>query len=149
VGVAVVAAGEPLIATAAEQYLRERLTAAGIAVIGVADVPGLGDLPGSGEDLPTASILERLQGLAAGAVIVHATYLGSRPLTYMGRTEDAYQSRLQVLALDPADGRPLAPEWTGTVEYTHTRTDRSAARVLGPAADRLVQALDAPRFHRR
>ncbi|NOZ79157.1 MAG: serine/threonine protein kinase, partial [Acidobacteria bacterium] len=117
-GIAVVAVGEPVIATAAEQYLVGRLRQAGLEALTSRDFHSLDGLSSRSGVPSTGEIVDRLRGEAAIAVIIRATYLGSRPLVYMGRTDQAFQSRLDVLGIDLGSGAELMPAWTKTVEYT-------------------------------
>ena len=144
-GVAVVAVGEPVIATAAEQYLTGRLRQAGLEALTSRDFPSLDGLLSRSHPPSTGDVVDHLRGEAASAVIVRATYLGSRPLIYMGQTDQAFQSRLDVLGIDLESGAELTPAWTKTIEYTQVRTSRSAAKSLSSVADRLIRALRGTR----
>ena len=139
-GTVVVALGEPLIAGEVEHYLERKLAAAGVSTVDERAFLDLGDRETAAE-MPTAALLGRLHNHAAEVVIVRAVYLGSRPLTYLGRSDEAFQSRLEIAAyaLDPQI--PLTAPWTRTVEYTHVRTDRVVDKNLARFADRLAGIL--------
>ncbi len=141
-GIAVIAVGEPVIASAAEQYLTSRLREAGLRILTGRDIPALDGVLSSSQTPSTGEIIDHLSGNVAAAVIVRATYLGSRQLIYMGQTGQAYQSRLDLQCIDLISGSGLMPAWTKTVEYTRVRTDRTAAKNLANVADRLIGVLE-------
>ncbi len=140
-GIAVVAVGEPVIATAAGQYLASRLVKAGFQVLTERDFPSLDRVLSRTKGPSTGEIVNHLHGSARAAIVLRATYLGSRPLMYMGQTDQAFQSRLDVLCIDLDSGAELMPAWTKTIEYTRVRTDRTAAKSLRTVADRVIHAL--------
>ncbi|MBW3671519.1 MAG: protein kinase [Acidobacteria bacterium] len=55
---------------------------------------------------------------------------GERELRYMGRTETAYRSRINLSTIDIATGRPVGQTHSESVEYTALNAERQAATAL-------------------
>jgi hypothetical protein len=140
--VAVVAVGEPLIAGEAAAAVERRLAAAGVELVDEYAVPGASRLLGGDPD--PGQLCAALGASARAVVLVRAEVIAVRPLQYMGRYEDAYQSRLSVSALDTAGCAPLAAPWSGRVEYTAVNASAKAEEGVRTAARALVDRLKSP-----
>lgn len=139
--IAVVALGERLMAGHVEEYLEERLRAHGHTLVDEkATVAGLTLFQGD-QDPSIESVLDLLRPLAERLVLVEVEYLGDRSLTYLGRGDVAYRSRVSVRALDLASGGPVGVAVEEEVEYTELNATRAARKSLGTEIRRFLAAL--------
>jgi hypothetical protein len=123
-GVAVVAVGEPLLASEAEAYLEAALARVNAIVIDENTLPSVGRLLGGEQGPPRGAVREALRPHASHLILVRAEYLGDRPLRHIGGGDVAYQARLGAVALDLGSGRMLGQAFSRRVEYTHLTVER-------------------------
>jgi hypothetical protein len=141
-GVAVIAAGEPLLAGDSEAMVEKILGGLGRRVVDERALSGIGGFPDDDSGRPIPELLRALRPHARYLVVIHARYLGSRELKYMGRWDTAHQARLRVTAYDLASGQPLGSGFDERIEYTHQSLADVLSKELGPAARRLGMGLE-------
>lgn len=139
--IAVVALGERLMAGHIEEYLEERLRAYGHTVVDEKSTAAGLTLFRGEQDPSIDGVLELLRPLAERLVLVEVEYLGDRSLTYLGRADVAYRSRVSMRTLDLASGGPVGVAVEEEVEYTELNATRAARESLGTAVRRFVGAL--------
>lgn len=139
--IAVVALGERLMAGPVERYLEERLGAHGYAVVDEKSTEAGMTLFQGDQDPPVKSILTLLRPHAARLVLVDVEYLGERSLSYLGRGDVVYRSRISIRALDLAGGVSAGIAVEEEVEYTALNVDQAARDALGAAVRRFVAGL--------
>ena len=66
---------------------------------------------------------------------------GQRELTYYGRHDTLYSSRVTVTAYDLATGKPLGSSRSATVDYTSLNADSKSQETVGPLAKSVVAAI--------
>ncbi|MGH9381958.1 MAG: protein kinase domain-containing protein [Thermoanaerobaculia bacterium] len=138
---AVVALGEPLMADLVEGYLEERLQAYGHSLVDEeATAEGL-TLFGGEQDPPLESVLRLLRPRAERLVLIQVEYLDGRPLTYLGRSDTAYRSRVSIRALDLASGGAVGTAVEEEVEYTALNASQAARKAFGTAVRQFIAAL--------
>jgi serine/threonine-protein kinase len=123
-GVAVVAVGEPLLASEAEAYLEAALARVNAIVIDENTLPSVGRLLGGEQGPPRGAVREALRPHASHLILVRAEYLGDRPLRHIGGGDLAYQARLGAVALDLDSGQMVGQAFSRKVEYTHLTVER-------------------------
>lgn len=139
--IAVVALGERLMAGHVEEYVEERLRAYGHTVVDErGTAAGLTLFQGE-QDPSVTDILDLLRPHAERLVLVEVEYLGDRSLTYLGRADVAYRSRVSIRALDLAGGGPLGVAVEEEVEYTELNATRAARKSLSTELRRFLAAL--------
>lgn len=139
--IAVVALGERLMAGHIEGYLEERLQAYGQTLVDEkATAAGLTLFEGD-QDPSIESVLALVRPLAERLVLVEVEYLGDRSLTYLGRGDVAYRSRVSIRALDLASGGPAGEAVEEEVEYTALNAQRAARKAFGTEIRRFIAGL--------
>jgi hypothetical protein len=140
--VVVLASGEPLLATAVEDRLVPDLSAAGLRLADAKGTPRLHDLltRGGGVSLQDLAPLLGDRGVDI-VVFAWAELLGERELSYLGRSDIATISRLEIHAYLLAEEEALAPAWTRRIEYTQISAEREAERALQGISDDLAAAI--------
>lgn len=139
--IAVVALGERLMAGHVEGYLEERLRAYGHTLVDEKATAGGLTLFQGDEDPSIENVLDLLRPHAERLVLVEVEYLGDRSLTYLGRGDVAYRSRVSIRALDLASGGPVGDAVEEEVEYTELNATRAARKALGTEVRRFLAAL--------
>lgn len=129
-GVAVVVVGEPLLAGHVEEMLEERLGGSGALLVDEKGLPGGSRLAGADEGTDAGAVLSVVRGRAARLLLARVEYLGSRELYYLGRSEDAFQSRVTITVFDATTGEPVAPSASEVVEYTQLSAPHAARQAL-------------------
>jgi len=140
-GVVVVAVGEPLLAGEAAAQLEAALRAKGVKVVDENAIPGAARMLGGGAEPPTDRLMAALEPHARVLVLVRAEFLGSRPLYYMGRPDEAFQSRLTITPIDLQGGEAPEAGWNDRIEYTHATVTRKVEDALRPLKRRLALRL--------
>jgi hypothetical protein len=74
-------------------------------------------------------------------VVVRAEYLGSRQLRYLGRADEAFQSRLTITPINLAGGESPDSGWNDRIEYTHATVTKKVDDALRPLKRRLALRL--------
>jgi hypothetical protein len=121
--------GDPMLTEAAASYLEQGLAGNGVELLDRSAVGGAADV---------AAAVQSLQGEARWLVLVEGTYLDSRDVQYMGRYDRVHQGRLSVRLVDVAGGRPEAPLYNDTVEYTALSVDDVVGKALRTARRELA-----------
>ncbi len=132
--VAVAVIGEQPLAGAVADLLQSELSARGLQPIDAASLPGGDDLL-RGRGAPTAGELIRALAAsdAAELVVARIQPAGERTLSYMGRHDVAYSSRVTLSCFDLTTGQPKGPSPGATVEYTSIGAAGAAEKALGAA----------------
>lgn len=139
--VAVVALGEPLLAGEVEQYVEGRLAAYDLDVVDEKGTRRGLSLFGSGGDPSIDEVLAALRGESARLVLIQVEYLGDRPLSYMGRADTAYRSRVAIRALDLASQRQVGAAVEEEIEYTQLTAENAVREALSSGVRQLAGSL--------
>ena len=138
--VAVAVVGDQPLAGVVADLVQSELSAAGLQPVDAASLPGVEELlrgrgtPGSGELVRAVGA-----GDAASLVVVRIEPAGERVLSYMGRRDVAYSSRVTFTCFDLATGRPKGASPGATVEYTSLSVERAAEKGLASAIGEVVR----------
>ncbi len=138
--VAVAVVGDQPLAGAVASLVQSDLASAGLQPVDAASLPGADGLL-SGGGVPRAGELVRAVGAsdAAALVLVRIEPAGERTLSYMGRHDVAYSSRVTFTCFDLATGRPKGASPGATVEYTSLSVERAAEKALASAIGEVVR----------
>jgi serine/threonine-protein kinase len=136
--VAVAVQGESALNSAVAEVLTAELSSAGLEVKNADDMPATEGMAGSAS---SGALVNRLRGHAGVLVIARIEPAGERELHYMGRTDTAYSSRVNVIVYDVASGNPIGTRASGTIEYTSLNASQKAEQVIGPLARKAVEAI--------
>jgi serine/threonine-protein kinase len=109
------------------------------------EVNGEAALRGAIEDVlssevSTAGLQVVNSGRAGTLITVRIEPTGERELHYMGRSDTAYSSRITVIATDAASGHQISRA-SGNIEYTQLNASKKAEEVVGPLAQKVVEAI--------
>jgi eukaryotic-like serine/threonine-protein kinase len=110
------------------------------------EVDGESALRGAVEDVvssevSTAGLQVVSSGRAGTLITVRIEPTGERELHYMGgRSDTAYGSRVTVVATDAASGHQISRA-SGNIEYTQLNASKKAEEVVGPLAQKVVEAI--------
>lgn len=140
--VAVIAVGDPLLASPLEDELEKALGGEGIGV--VSGSPALDSLRRHRASSPTIS--EILASLRAdgvhAAVIAQVERGGDRELRYYGGRQDvSSSSRVKIFAYLVNGRRALSPGWSDQIEYTTTNASTEGENAAHRAASDLATAV--------
>ena len=140
-GVAVAVTGDAGLSPAVSSVIRSEFEAAGIEVIDAHAHPATEDLLRRGE-VSAARLIDRL-GAEGYAVLVLARIdpTGQRELSYYGRHDIAYSSRVTLTAYDLATGKPISSSRSANVEYTSINAESESEDVVGPLAKSVASAI--------
>jgi eukaryotic-like serine/threonine-protein kinase len=140
-GVAVAATGDAALLGAVSSVLRSELDAAGIQVVDAHTLPATEDLLRRGE-ASTGRLIDRLssEGYAV-LLLARVDPIGQRELSYYGRHDTAYTSRVTLTAYDLATGKPFGSSGTATVEYTSINADSASEEMVAPLAKSIARAI--------
>jgi eukaryotic-like serine/threonine-protein kinase len=131
-GVAVVVQGESALNGAVSDVLNSEVSSAGLQAVNPDDLS---------PSASTAALLDRLRGKAGTLLVARIEPTGEREIHYMGRSDTAYSSRVTVTAYDVASGRPIGARGSGSIEYTSINAAKKAEEVVGPLAQKAVEAI--------
>jgi serine/threonine-protein kinase len=131
-GVAVVVQGESALNGAVSDVLNSEVSSAGLQAVNPDDLS---------PSASTAALLDRLRGKAGTLLVARIEPTGEREIHYMGRSDTAYSSRVTVTAYDVASGRPIGARGSGSIEYTSINAGKKAEEVVGPLAQKAVEAI--------
>ncbi len=131
--IAVVALGDPALASPVRATIEQRLAAAGHDVV---DASLFVD---SRDDLPR--VFAALQREATVAVVIRTEHLGQRELNFYGRSETQYSANLIVRAYRIDGRQPLGPGFTEQVEFTGLNARDNAGLALEKHLDRVLGEL--------
>ena len=140
-GVAIAATGDAGLLGAVSSVLRSELEAAGIEVVDAQSLPATEDLLRRG-DASAGRLIDRLsrEGYAV-LLLARVDPTGQRELSYYGRHDIAYSSRVTLTTYDLATGRPFGPSGTATIEYTSINAQSEAEEAVGPIARSSAKAI--------
>ena len=140
-GVAIAATGDPALLGAVSTVLRTELEAAGIEVVDAQTLPATEDLLRGG-GASAGRLIDRLssEGYAV-LLLARIDATGQRELSYYGRHDTAYSSRVTLTAYDLATGRPFGSSGTATLEYTSINADSESEEKVGPLARSIARAI--------
>jgi hypothetical protein len=140
-GVAIAATGDPALLGAVSSVLRTELEAAGIEVVDAQTLPATEDLLRRG-DASAGRLIDRLssEGYAV-LLLARIDATGQRELSYYGRHDTAYSSRVTLTAYDLATGRPFGSSGAATIEYTSINADSESEDKVGPLARSIARAI--------
>jgi eukaryotic-like serine/threonine-protein kinase len=131
--IAVVALGDPALATPVRQLIEGRLSRAGFELVESSlFVGGRADL---------ADAMRALRGEATVIVAVQTEGLGQRQLQYYGRSDTQYSANLSVRAYQVGDRRPLGPGFVERVDFTTLNANTQAESAVDPHLDTIVGEL--------
>jgi len=136
--IAVAVQGESALNSAIAEALTSELTSAGFEVANADDMPATEGVAGNAS---AGALVNRLRGHAGILVVARIEPAGERELHYMGRTDTAYSSRVNVVVYDVASGSPIGSRASGSIEYTSLNASQKAEQVIGPLAEKAVQAI--------
>jgi serine/threonine-protein kinase len=138
--VAVAVVGDQPLAGVVAGLVQSDLTSAGLQPIDAASLPEAEELL-RGREVSGSSELVRAVGAsgAAALVVVRIEPAGERALSYMGRQDVAYSSRVTFTCFDLATGRPRGSSPGATVEYTSLSVERAAEKALASAISEVVR----------
>jgi hypothetical protein len=140
-GVAVAATGDAGLLGAVSSVLRSELEAAGIEVVDAQTLPATEDLLRRG-DVSAGRLIDRLRGEGyATLVLARIDPTGQRELSYYGRHDTAYSSRVTLTTYDLATGRPFGSSGTATIEYTSINAESESEEIVGPLARSIARAI--------
>jgi len=133
-GVAVVVQGESSLNGAVSDVLNAEVSSAGLQAVNPDDLSSSASV---------AALLDRLRGKAGTLLVARIEPTGEREIHYMGRSDTAYSSRVTVTAYDVASGRPIGARGSGSIEYTSINAGKKAEEVVGPLAQKAVEAIQS------
>ncbi len=138
--VAVAVVGDQPLAGVVADLVQSDLSSAGLQPVDAASLPGTEELL-RGQAAPGASDLVRAAATSDAAMLVVARIepAGERVLSYMGRHDVAYSSRVTFTCYDLATGRPKGASRGATVEYTSLSVERAAEKALASAIGEVVR----------
>jgi hypothetical protein len=131
-GVAVAVSGDQALNGPIASVLTSELSAAGLEATDAQTLPATEDLV---RGASASRLIERLreEGFAS-LLLARVEPAGERELSYMGRHDTAYSSRVTLVSYDLASGRPYGSTSSATIEYTSRTAERESEKVIGPLA---------------
>ena len=140
-GVAIAATGDPALLGAVSSVLRSELEAAGIEVVDAQTLPATEDVLRRG-DVSAARLIDRFsaEGYAV-LLLARVDPTGQRELSYYGRHDTAYSSRVTLTTYDLATGRPFGSSGHVTIEYTSINAENESEERVGPLAKSAARAI--------
>jgi hypothetical protein len=72
-------------------------------------------------------------------VLARVQRVGERMLSYMGRQDVAYSSRVTLTSYDLATGRQKGQSQSAMVEYTQLSLEQASEKALAPLARQLAE----------
>ena len=135
VGVAVAVIGDEPLAGAVASVIQRELSAAGVQTLDAATMPGAVDLLRSRGEPSATDLVRSLRGSGAAVLILAKVQrVGERMLSYMGRQDVAYSSRVSLIAYDLTSGRQRGRARSGMVEYTQLSLEQATEKAIAPLA---------------
>ena len=139
-GAAVAVIGDEPLAGAVASVIQSELSAAGVQALEAATMPGSEDLLRGGGEPSATELARSLRGSGAAVlVLVKVQRVGERMLSYMGRQDVAYSSRVTLTAYDLTSGRQRGQARSGMVEYTQLSLEQATAKAIAPLARELAE----------
>lgn len=142
-GTTVVVTGERLLAGFVETLLEGEVAGHGSSLVDIETLPAADTVVRGRDSVSPAELLPvlRQEGVAR-LLLARVEYVSSRQLSYMGRSDTAYSSRITVTVYDVASGRPTGRSVSEMVEYTSLNAERQVERALLPRSQDILQLLD-------
>ena len=138
-GVAVAAIGDQPLVGAVSSVLRSEADAAGLDAVDANTLPSTEDMVGRAS---TRALMDRLRDEGyATLMLARIEPTGSRELSYYGRRDTAYTSRITVTAYDLASGRPVGTPQTESITYTSINMDSESQDVVAPLARAVARSI--------
>ena len=139
-GVAVAAIGDQVLLGAVSSVLRAEAEGAGLDVVDANTLPSTEDMVQG--RAPVRELIAQLRddGYAV-LMLARIEPTGSRELSYYGRRDTAYTSRVTVTAYDLASGRPFGSPQTESMTYTSINADSESQDVVAPLARAVARAI--------
>jgi serine/threonine-protein kinase len=133
-GVAVAVTGDQALNGPIASVLTSELSAAGLDATDAQTLPATEELMRAG-GASASRLIERLreEGFAS-LLLARVEPAGERELSYMGRHDTAYSSRVTLVSYDLASGHPYGSTSSATIEYTSRTAERESEKVIGPVA---------------
>ncbi|MBZ5588403.1 MAG: serine/threonine protein kinase [Acidobacteriia bacterium] len=139
-GVAVAVVGEEPLAGAVSSLLQSELQAAGLQTLDAATLPGSEDLLRTHGEPSVNELIRSLRASrAAVLVLARVQRVGERMLSYMGRQDVAYSSRVTLVGYDLATGQQKGQSRSAMVEYTQLNLEQATDKAVGPLARDFAQ----------
>lgn len=132
-GVAVAAIGDQVLLGAVSGVLRAEAGAAGLEAVDAHALPSTEDMLQGRVALRDLLAQLRDDGYAV-LMLARIEPTGQRELSYYGRRDTAYSSRVTVTAYDLASGRPFGTPQTGSLTYTSINAGSESEDVVTPLA---------------
>lgn len=133
-GIAVAATGDPGLNGFVAQVVRSEFESAGLEIVDAHVLPSTEDLLRR-DDAPAKRLIDtlRAEGFAL-LVLARIEPVGQRQLSYYGRTDIAYSSRVTLTTYELASGRPVTSSQGPTIEYTSINAESEAEDAVTPLA---------------
>ncbi|MBW3564027.1 MAG: serine/threonine protein kinase [Acidobacteria bacterium] len=139
-GAGIVVTGDAALVPVVSSLMTQRLSSSDAPIYDAATLPATEDLVR--RDASTGELLDAFEkGGLRRMIVVRIDPAGERQLRYMGRTDTAYSSRINVTVYDVATGRPLGASASETIEYTSLSADREAEKVVRKLAAAIARRL--------
>ncbi|HEX6088400.1 MAG TPA: serine/threonine-protein kinase [Thermoanaerobaculia bacterium] len=139
-GVAIAAIGDQPLLGAVASVLRDEAGGAGLEAVDANSLPSTEDLVQGRAPLRDLIAQLRDDGYAV-LMLARIEPTGSRELSYYGRRDTAYTSRITVTAYDLATGRPFGTPQTESITYTSINMDSESQDVVAPLARAVARAI--------
>ena len=98
--------------------------------------------PSRGGNVSAGRLIDRLRGEGyATLVLARIDPTGQRELSYYGRHDTAYSSRVTLTTYDLATGKPVGTSRSATVEYTSISAQSESEEAVGPLAKSAAKAI--------
>jgi hypothetical protein len=138
--VAVAVVGDQPLAGVVASLVQSDLSSAGLQPVDAASLPGAEELLRGQGDVGSGELVRAVGASdAASLVVVRIEPAGERALSYMGRRDVAYSSRVTFTCFDLATGRQKGASSGATVEYTSLSVERAAEKALASAIGEVVR----------
>jgi eukaryotic-like serine/threonine-protein kinase len=140
-GVVVAATGDPNLVGAVAAAARSELQDSGLDVIDAQTLPATEDLLRGG-DVSAKRLIDALRSEGyAVLLLARIDAAGERELSYYGRRDIAYSSRITLTSYDLATGRPIGSSQSASIEYTAINASRESADVVAPLVRASARAI--------
>lgn len=139
-GVVVVVVGDPGLNQYVADGLMSRFQALGVDVVDGRFLPETERLIGGNPSIGalTDALKEARIRLM---VLARIEPTGERQLSYMGRSQTAYSSRINISTIDVATGRPIGRTRSESIEYTSLSAEREAREALRKIGREVAEAI--------
>lgn len=139
-GVAVATIGDQALLGAVSSVLRSEADSAGLEAVDAHSLPSTEDMLQGRPSLRSLMNQLRSDGYAV-LMLARIEPTGQRELSYYGRHDTAYTSRVTVTAYDLSTGRPFGSPQSGAMEYTSINVDSESQDVVAPLARAVARSI--------